>query len=108
MRDIREDAIFFCGVDGARFFLTKGKYSLYYRCPKYELKNREGDEVVCMNRLSIDDQELLFSELEDLDDEDKIKEGLTGQIRHLLYEIVDVNEDYIKVYVINKNKIKLD
>ena len=86
---------FFCGVDGDRLMLTKGKYSLYYRCPRYELKNRKGDEGVCMNRLSIDDQELMFSELENLDDDDEIVKGVTGQIRHLLYEIADVNEDYL-------------
>lgn len=107
MRDVREDAIFFCGVDGARFMLTRGKYSMYYRCPKYELKNRVGDEQVCMNRLSLDDEQLLYSELEDLDDEGKIQEGVVGKVRHLMYSIDEVNESYIKVYVINKNKIKL-
>lgn len=107
MRDVRADAIFFCGVDGARLMLTRGKYSMYYRCPKYELKNRVGDETVCMNRLSLDDEELLYSELEDLDDEDNIKEGISGKIRHLMYQVAEVNSSYIKVYVINKNKVKL-
>lgn len=107
MRNIKEETIICCGVDGDMLRLCPGKYSLYYRCPRYEFKNRNRDEKVCMNRLSLSDAEIIYSVLEDMEDEGRLKAGESGRIMHLAYEIAEVNEMYIKVYVINHKKVKL-
>lgn len=109
MINIREDTIFLCGVDGARLKLVQGKYSLYYRCEKYEVANRTvEDGSPCMNRISLKDQDTLFEKLEEMQENGKLTEGESGNYMHLLYEIKKIDEDYLEVYVINKYKVKLD
>lgn len=104
MIDIRNDTIFLCGVDGKRLELTNGKHSLYYRCPCYRRENREDDDV-CMNRISLKDQESLFNELEQLQKNNCLFYGQGGRAGHLAYEIKDAEKDYLAVYVLNTYKI---
>ena len=107
MRDIRNETILLCGVDGARFKLVDGKYSTYYRCPKYELVHRINDEKVCMNRLSLDDAKLIYSELEEMEEDGSLKAGNGGRIYHLQYKIAQITEHFITVFVVNMKKIKI-
>lgn len=108
MRDIKNQTILCCGVDGENFKLVPGKYSIYYRCPKYELVNRVENEKVCTNCISLNDAQLIYAELEMLAGKGELKVGSFGRKLHLSYEIFEVTEDYIKVLVINLKKIKLD
>lgn len=106
--DIKENTIFKCGIDGKQFSLVNGKYSLYYRCPNYEFSERGPGKKVCMNRLSLKDIDILYEELKKMKDENRLKIGEKGKRLYLMYEIEDINEDFISVYVINTQKIKID
>lgn len=107
MRDLKEDAIFCCGIDGKELKLVMGKHSLYYRCPNYEKEEREEEDEVCMNRLSLKDLDILYAELEQMRFDRRIKPGEHGRKIHLVYEIAEVNPFYIKVYVVNTLKVNL-
>lgn len=106
MRNLKEDTIFCCGIDGKPFKLVPGKYSLYYRCPNYEFKERGPGKKPCMNRISLKDEEILLEELDKMRLEHRIKTGEGGKRLNLKYEITEVNDIYIMVNVINTFKIK--
>lgn len=108
MGDIREDIIFKCGVDGKPFKLVPGKYSLYYRCPDYEFSQRGTGKEVCMNRLSFREAGMLTREIEKLRDEGMLAKGETGRIPGFMYEVAEVDDGYIAVYVVNTSKIKIN
>lgn len=106
MQNIRKNLIFFCGIDGCRFNLTSGRYSLYYRCPRYESIHRKNTEKACMNRLSPTDLEILYSIFEEYIESNSLTTGLHDNYLHLEYKVTDINEFYIKVFVINKRFVK--
>lgn len=92
-----------CGIDGSRFELVKGKYSLYRRCPKADVEQRDIDEIRCLNYLSPRDSGYILSELEILNESDRLSEGYKGRIFHLEYTIEEIATDYIRVSVFNNN-----
>ena len=47
------EVIFLCSKDGNRLSLTKGKYSLYYACPKKNTKSK------CNSRISLKEAEAI-------------------------------------------------
>lgn len=104
--NIREDTVFLCGADGKRLHLVNGRHSLYYRCPNYERENRKPDEDVCMNRMSLLEQERMFHELEKVKDSGCLKPEKRGRVMGFVYEIYEMDERYLSVYVINKNKCR--
>lgn len=106
--NIKEDTVFRCGIDGKPFKLVLGKHSLYYRCPNYELAERGAGNKVCMNRMSLKDVNMLCDELEKMQKENRLAVGEGGKRIHLLYEIEEIDEDYLSVYVINTHKIKIE
>ena len=97
--------MFYCGVCDTYMRPVLGIYGQYRRCPKYEFKNRNGSEPVCMNRISVSDMAILYEELESLQEQGYLNKGTAGVVEHLEYEIADVAPDYIKVWVINSKKI---
>ena len=114
-RNIRKDVIFFCGLCGSRLMLQKGRHTIYYRCPKYERENREKEEKVCTNRISLLDSDYLLSELESVQMRGELKVGFKSTLKEFFtfyksfdisYEITEINEDYIKVFVINNKRKK--
>ena len=46
-------ACYFCSRCGSPFELTKGRYSMYYRCKNYRYENRKPEEKVCTNKISL-------------------------------------------------------
>lgn len=114
-RNLRKDVIFYCGLCGSRLMLQKGRHTIYYRCPKYEKEHRTNEETVCTNRISLLDANWLLDELEVLQATNELKEGKKGTINEyftfyksfdLSYEIKEINEDYLKVYVLNNKRKK--
>ena len=114
-RNIREDVIFFCGLDGERLLLQEGRHTIYYRCPKYKKENRNENEKPCINRISLLDANFIYDELEYVQASNELKEGYKGVIKEyytfvksfdISYEIKEINEDFIKVYLINNNRQK--
>lgn len=101
MRNFRKQTIFLCGFDGTPLILTKGKYGLFYRCPKYFHEHRGPKDCVCTNSFSLRDQENLFAELEWLEEEGKLKNGTTGRIGAVKYEITEVSDALIRLTIIN-------
>lgn len=101
-RNFKRETVFVCEKDRKRLLLCKGKYSLYYRCPNYELKNRGPNENVCMNRMSIYDRNLLIDELEYLNDEEKLIVGTEGCINAIRYKVIDINNTFIIVSIFHK------
>lgn len=103
----KDDIIFRCGICGKPFKLVNGKYSLYYRCPNYELIERGAGKKPCMNRMSLKDEDILFEELRKMNDSGKLEPGNGSRKINLVYKIHEKEDDYLSVYVINTFKIKL-
>lgn len=108
MDNIMERILVKCGIDGKTLKLTKGRYSIYYRCPNYESSEREPGKKACMNRLSLKDAEILYAEIEKIEARGNANTGTGGTVGHLAYEIGEVNERYMVVYVINTSKINMN
>ena len=105
--NVRKDVIFFCGVCDQHMRLVSGKFGLFRRCPKYEFANRSAGESVCMNRMSMNDLELMYEELEDMQKKGYFNAGTSGKGKHMEYKIAEITPEFAKVWVINTKKIKL-
>lgn len=101
MRNFRKQAIFLCALDNAYMGLTKGKYSLYLKCEKYYLKNRNYGEKACINYMSLKDQNNLYEELAWLEEEGQLQKGTEGIVDSIHYEISEINDKIIKVKIRN-------
>ena len=71
----------------------------------YELANRTSERV-CMNRMSLMDAENIYTELQKMEDEKRLKEGVIKKIRHLQIRIDKITPIYVQVSVINRYKVK--
>lgn len=47
--------VFYCACCHRKMTLEQGKYSLYWRCPNYDSKNRKQGQKPCMNRINCKD-----------------------------------------------------
>ena len=84
--------------------LTKGKYSLFYRCAHYFFENRGPNDKVCTNYLTLRDQENLYAELELMEENDTLEQGATGRVNSVKYEIAEVSDRIVRVKVDNLKK----
>lgn len=73
--------IYYCGTDRERLKLTKGRYSLFFRCPC----------CGCMNRISRKEEE----ELESMD----LKPGRGYRVGALNVFVEPINNRYQRVFV---------
>ena len=87
MDDLKRKIQFYCRDCGCRLKLCPGRYSLYYRCPKYEYQFREENEKVCMNRLSLMEAEKLYQNAEAM------------QLRHSLQNGACLSTGILEAYV---------
>ena len=98
--------VFVCEEDKAMFELVKGKYNLYYRCMKYDRENRQDNENVCMNRLSLKDAYMMYSILEDLENKGRLTAGASGREKWIDYKIISADDELIFVTIYNHNYLK--
>lgn len=89
---------YYCGIDGKRMQLSEGKYTLYWRCPKYEEQNRDPGEKSCQNRLSWKEA----SQIDKLN----IETGKRYRVGTLDILGGPVEEGIMKVFVINRRTCK--
>lgn len=106
MENLKQIINIYCGVDGERLKLVKGKYSIYYRCPKYEKDNRDEYESVCTNNISLKDKQYICSIIQEKYNQGLLRENYEHNYMHIRFRIVSINKNEIKVLVINKKKIK--
>lgn len=93
---------FLCGLDGETMQLTEGKYSLFYRCPCYYKENREEEQPVCNNSLSLKDAQKIQKEIEEKLEEGELKEDEWGEIPGVIYRVCEIYDGLITVFVVQK------
>lgn len=96
--------LFCCGTDFAPLRLTVGPYGLYYRCLRYDRKNRPETEPACLNQLSVYHAQLIEDRITALRREGKMKEGLTEDLSHYTFTVLQVRPHFILIAVENHKK----
>lgn len=104
--EFRKKIIFICGVDAKRMLLCKGKYNLYYRCPRYDRRNRSPGQKACTNRMSIRERNLLLDRLWRAYENSTFAPGLRGEEGDVVYEVNELNDFYITVCIINTRTVR--
>lgn len=106
MPDITKITGFYCSRCNVRLKLVKGKYSIYYRCPKYELKHREYGDTVCTNSISIQKAYKINEILQKKYDDGDLHIGISGKVEFIKYEVVSIATEEIKVKIKNLQKLR--
>ena len=104
--DYRSCVILCCGVDKQRLEIAQGKHNLYLRCPFYNKEKRPHDTRPCMNRISKSDANRVYDYIEGLDFDNELTVGKTFRLVNIDAKIIDINDYYITVEIINRHKIK--
>lgn len=88
------EVMFLCSKDGNRLSLTKGKYSLYYACPKKNTKSK------CNSRISLKEAETIKNEILTMYVNRQIREGTTYLIENRECTVGPISyESFIQVYI---------
>lgn len=98
-RDLRNTTVLYCGKCGAKLELIPGKYSLYYRCMRYDRKNRAEGEKSCPVKISLTDAELLYTELENLEFDGDLQNGVKGRVGNVNYTVRENIPELVRVEV---------
>ena len=86
--------------------LCKGKYNLYYRCPRYDRRNRPPGQKACTNRMSIRERNLLLDRLWRAYENGTFVPGLRGEEGDVVYEVSELNDFYITVRIVNARTVR--
>ena len=97
----KRNILFFCKDCGCQFQLVQGRFSVFYRCPKYYVENREMDEPVCNNRMTIYEAHDICSELFMQTKNGNLKKGLQWIHKNSEIEVLSIVEPYIMISVKN-------
>lgn len=108
MINIKNNIEYLCKYHNCTFKLVKGKYSLYYRCPKYEFQYRKPGEKVCTNSVSLKVLDQIGDEIEKLYNDGLLRVGYCGKYRNIKYKVQVVSRNYIEVLIINMDKKRED
>lgn len=102
----RKCVILHCGIDKQRLEITQGKHNLYLRCPFYKQEKRPQNILSCQNRISKSDANRVYDYIEGLDIDGKLKVGKAFRLVNIDAKVIEINDFYIVVEVINRHKVK--
>ena len=93
--------------------IINGPMSLFYACPKYYPENRKPGERACANRINLVDFEKMVEHLSELYEENFVEGNLINLTGYrwvykkvIQYEVIEHNQDHIKVKMLNKKALR--